>query len=726
MEDVNVPELIQQLEADDGPTQKMAAFKLQGVIQDPSFADLFIQEGGLPRLRSVALSASGNTLAYSLASFTNLLGLDQGWEYINSDLVLRLVQLIVRHPLVNILRGAMAILTLIVAHAQDASTEEDVFGYRAVKSAMEIHPQFLEVLVSKLSSGDHALCVNALQLINALMRDSMQNYGDSEWPSFVKHVQDLGVIDALYGLISSSSLQDMAHPLFEFQELMKVLLRKWREVPVEPEKSDHRRVLRKLYAASQSSPLGADQKDANRHDPASWRRIGFESETPGEEFYSVGYLGVMDLMSYVDQGHEAFQRLLQEQAAKPVEDRCPVARASITVTFALCDHFDVLQADLNESQRYAALDSSNYDKVFHPMILQWSRLHTSGVQAFLRLWAVSGAQAEDFDKIASLVSILVMHVLSLSARTKDIAQVQEDIAAFELHRLREIQMELAGLMHEQTWGHHLRTVKYNLRQEAFQFIKEQRIRCLLHGSWFPNPRNTSVDEESRLSNVQNGRPSSWRFARLSHNRRVLHYDDFDFQTPAGQEPALEALEYKLELSSIHSVVSHLIEDIGSAMSDSVSTLRSPARSNAHKPLTSNTQHVQRIVINGRADSTDPIKQQSKVSAHQRERSAATIKPAPDDAEVISLLILHPTSHTLAAEWIDGLLMLLGQEPITPETKKLVEFVSSYGLRIRLLNVRNEETIGISGEADAALAAKEITIPSREGLDDDFYYRVVEM
>ena len=351
----------------------------------------------------------------------------------------------------------MAILTLIVVHQQDESTEEqDVFGYRAVKSAMEIHPQFLEVLVSKLSSGDHALCVNALHLINALMRDTLQNYGESEWPAFVKSVQDLGVIDAVYGLIQSSSLQDMASPLFEFQELMKVLLRKWREVPFEAERGEHRRVLRNLYAASQPGGLEAEQRDAKKREPDRWRKMGFATETPSEEFYSVGYLGVMDLMSYVDQSHEAFQRLLQEQAAKQEQDRCPVARASITVTFALCDHFDILQADLNEAQRYAALDSSNYDKVFQPMILQWSRLHTSGMQAFLRLWTASGAQDEDFDKIAALVSILVMHVLSLSARTKDIAQVQEDIATFELRRLREIQMELAGLMHEQTWGHHLK------------------------------------------------------------------------------------------------------------------------------------------------------------------------------------------------------------------------------------------------------------------------------
>ena len=84
-----MPELVRELDAEDAPTCKMAAFKLQAIIQDPSFADIFIAEGGLPKLRTLALTASGNTLAYSLASFTNILGLDLGWEYITPELELR-------------------------------------------------------------------------------------------------------------------------------------------------------------------------------------------------------------------------------------------------------------------------------------------------------------------------------------------------------------------------------------------------------------------------------------------------------------------------------------------------------------------------------------------------------------------------------------------------------------------------------------------------------------
>ena len=58
-------------------------------IGDPSFADVFILEGGLPKLRYLTLHTTGNTLAYSLTSFSRLLEVDKGWDYVNQDLVKR-------------------------------------------------------------------------------------------------------------------------------------------------------------------------------------------------------------------------------------------------------------------------------------------------------------------------------------------------------------------------------------------------------------------------------------------------------------------------------------------------------------------------------------------------------------------------------------------------------------------------------------------------------------
>ncbi|KAK5020549.1 hypothetical protein LTR60_000412 [Cryomyces antarcticus] len=76
-----------------------------------------------------------------------------------------------------------------------------------------------------------------------------------------------------------------------------------------------------------------------------------------------------------------------------------------------------------------------------------------------------------------------------------------------------------------------------------------------------------------------------------------------------------------------------------------------------------------------------------------------------------LLQLHPQSHTLASEWLDGLLLLLNQQPITSDTSKLIQMISGYGLKIRLLNLSFNDL----GEGEAP------EVPSREGLDEDYWF-----
>ena len=89
MDSINVSELVERLGSDEDAVRKMAVFKLQSNIGDPSFADVFILEGGLKKLKYLILHATGNTLAYSLTSFARLLEVDKGFENVNQDLVKR-------------------------------------------------------------------------------------------------------------------------------------------------------------------------------------------------------------------------------------------------------------------------------------------------------------------------------------------------------------------------------------------------------------------------------------------------------------------------------------------------------------------------------------------------------------------------------------------------------------------------------------------------------------
>lgn len=357
----------------------------------------------------------------------------------------------------------MSVLAAVVgnpAHRTRAS-QPGVTGFQRLKPAVELQPQFLPTLVEKIESADHALCANALHLINSLMRDAISNDADFEWPRFIKQLQELGVIKRVYTLMQSSAVQDLAQPLLEFQALTKVLLRKWREEKVDMEKPDHRRALRGLHIASIPDKLqpGVDPKGSKRHIPDKWRRLGFETESPAWEFEATGFLGLMDITDFVYKNEDGFQKMILEQSAEPAEQRCLIARASLSVTAVLYEHFDIDKVDEDEVYKYVSLDSKmQFERAFKPLLLHWSRLHTSGLNAFIRLWKAAGAQAEDFEKIEELVRILVEQIVGQAPRTKDIKEVEVELAEFDLPKLRELQMELLELTYEDVWGHHLRCV----------------------------------------------------------------------------------------------------------------------------------------------------------------------------------------------------------------------------------------------------------------------------
>ncbi|KAK5950921.1 hypothetical protein OHC33_007993 [Knufia fluminis] len=702
-------DLLAGLASNEDATRKMAAFKLQTMTNDPSFAEHFCAQGGLARLRDVILESSGNTLAYSLASFARLLELDQGWDGVSSKVVQKAVELVVCQPLVNILRGAMAVLVSIVSRPHNeervSSSSEYIGGFKALKPAISHYPQFLEMLVSRLSSADHALCANALQLINALMRDAITVDDEAEWPKFIKRIQDLGVIKAVYVLIQSSALQDLAHPLLEFQQLTKILLSRWRDVPVDIAKPEHRRTIKAIHLSSNPPEKEHLQstKDSTRpkHDPNKWRRLGFTVENPEPDFEDMGFLGMMDLSDYVRKHQEEFQNILAEQEMLSRERRCPLARASLVVTAILFEHFEVDKLEEHEERAYLVLESrANYEEVFRPLLLHWSRLHVAALHAFLRLWKETGAEADDFHKIMELVRILVESVVGSAERTRSIESIEQELASYECKRLRELQMELLDLAYDDLWSRHLRGTRDELQSEALQFVKEQRIRCLLQGAWFPHIHRTAHDQEIggpvQAQDLEEQVIHGYRYIQLAEDRKVLHWADFEeiWDMP----PQMNTLQSTLPLSSVSSVVSNIT-------------------ANQERKSSTDTERytTTKITIHGYEPRSRLTS--SKGKGHRKQESKASSRA--NQKEVV-LLTFQPQSHVIASEWLDGLLMLLDQQPITAETNKIVKMIGEMGLKVRLLNVRGNDEEGIIEGIDGIDAPE---VPTREGLDEDYFYEI---
>jgi engulfment/cell motility protein 1 len=148
----------------------------------------------------------------------------------------------------------------------------------------------------------------------------------------------------------------------------------------------------------------------------------------------------------------------------------------------------------------------------------------------------------------------------------------------------------------------------------------------------------------------------------------------------------------VDLSIVSSVVSNVSASSDDSSGSTIKTLPQQASS------------FTKITIHGYAPSS-PSGAPAMTPGHNRTGSRSTQRE-------IALLVLRPQTHSIASEWLDGLLMILNQQPITSETSKLVNLISNYGLKIRLLNVRFD---------DAAFAGEPPKIPSRDGLDEDYYY-----
>jgi engulfment/cell motility protein 1 len=318
------------------------------------------------------------------------------------------------------------------------------------------------------------------------------------------------------------------------------------------------------------------------------------------------------------------------------------------------------------------------------------------------------------------------------------------MADFDYHRLRGLQMELLDLAYEDVWGHHLRyifpdtsamageanicydrQVRDELQREALQFVKEQRIRCLLSGAWFPY--STALIESGPVTkhSVNKPAPSNWRFVRLSHNRRYLHYADFDEKRVP--EPALDDLTEKIDLSQVSSVVSNVSTSPPGSSHSSTSTLKQSVGHKAGGHNVHFTPNASATTLSSSNGTSTGIKKSSEAKSLQKPNTTPSTRitihghiPSSGHGKNSSkqetvLLQLHPQTHTLASEWLDGLLMLLDQAPITADTSKLVSLIAGYGLKIRLLNVRFEE--------DMVKEDREVKMPTREGLDEEYWYDI---
>src|SRR5437762_10506558 len=124
----------------------------------------------------------------------------------------------------------------------------------------------------------------------------------------------------------STQLQDLTPPILDFQNLAKLLARRWRDYPVDRKKKDCRKVLGLLQrAVSESSEhVGGISRSTSKDEGAEeahstvngdeetefdWTRLGFETNDPTAEINGMGFLGLLDFASFVQRDSESFNKV---------------------------------------------------------------------------------------------------------------------------------------------------------------------------------------------------------------------------------------------------------------------------------------------------------------------------------------------------------------------------------------------------------------------------------
>ena len=126
----------------------------------------------------------------------------------------------------------------------------------------------------------------------------------------------------------STQLRDLTPPIYDFQNLAKLLARRWRDYAVDKKKKDCRKVLGLLQRAVSecsedvkdppSRSTSKDEDTEESHPPAvnddeeaefDWTKLGFETNDPTAEINGMGFLGLLDFASFVQRDSESFNKV---------------------------------------------------------------------------------------------------------------------------------------------------------------------------------------------------------------------------------------------------------------------------------------------------------------------------------------------------------------------------------------------------------------------------------
>ena len=556
------------------------------------------------------------------------------------------------------------------------------FGFEVVYRHIAMEPALLSTLVQRLGSADTTLCMYSLSLLNSLMR----HVSDARFDEFISELEALGVSKAVGRLMASSPSEELTPGILDFQANVVRIANHRMRTNVTPQNKRHVSALSYIWLQARITEVAADPTPAASRNSVSgstdpervtspvasrfsssyalnsrfkWRRLGFNSEAVAKEFGKMGWLALENCEAFVRSDPEAYSKIIAEQINRSEERRCPFGKASIEVTEILVDHWNI------ENPGYSSVNT------FQPFLLFFNRVHSLALRFFLRMWTESGAASSDFSRVAALVRSQVKEAL-LEEGSKTWFDLERAFLESEYRTVRERQMKELEVEDEYASKSSIRHLRNRLYRESYEFVRQQRIQCLLEGAWFLNPaaqqtRGMPATMANDSQNRQSGAlsPSSsagllgrktyggakpWRFYRLSPNKKYLHYCETAERAPI--RGGLDDLPEKIDLAQVTDIsVSNMAQQIATA------------RDNSNRG------------------------QQNGAGEYGSANLTFGLIRAPDTliAEMGAL------SQSQFSEWVDGLSMMRGEGGVvsTKDTSDYIQVLTDIAVQVKLLDLTGE-------------------------------------
>ncbi|KAI3602585.1 elmo ced-12 family protein [Moniliophthora roreri] len=635
---VNAParegrDMVEKLGMRDDRSLRLNLFSLQKFIREHEFAQEFIDRNGVAELVDVIYTTHGNILAHALLAMQNLMELEYGWSTLDATFISKIVHILSSPQTpINVCRPATAILKKLVeadpanAPGPQASSSKNVpvptpgsiycYGFPIVFEQMRKEKTLLETVVNRLGSAETAMVQYSIMLINSLLAHA----SDLRWEEFTSELERLNVRRAVVRLMSNHTMEDLTSCILDFQANMLRVMHRKKTTPVDSENlTTHAADLNYIWTRSKLVEE-RDEEDTL----LKWRKLGFDSEDIDYEFRDVGVLGLECLKRFVMHDPD-FSNMVVEQLSRPEEKRCPIAKASNEVVELLSEHWAIFAPGYSTST------------TFQPFFLDFYKVHSLATHFFLRMWSESGAAFGDFTRVAALARSQVKVALR-NENSRPWHEVEEDFVECEYRAVRDRQMKELELEDDLLNKVPVRNLRAKIYKESYEFVRQQRIQCLLQGAWFINalPSATPLPRDSVR------RPTRpWRFMRLDNGLKYLHYVDNAVKFPVRN--GLEDLPERIEVTAIAEIAT------GTGVAP---------------------PHVLR---------------------EQNDLPSATLAPSP-----LSFSLLSHHGESLAdqiapdasrwADWTDGLNMLRrdGGHVASKETAGFVQALTEIGLKIKLL------------------------------------------